>query len=238
MKRVRKAVLLAAGLGTRLRPITLETPKCLVKVKGKALLGHWLERLSLMGIEEVLVNTHYHAEKVEEYVEKWRTKEGNKMTVITVYEKELLDTGGTLMENIDFLTDSSVMIIHADNYIVGSLEAFVDDFIDGGKTISMLLFKSVEWDSCGFVEIDEAGKVIGFTEKPGKPVRGYANGAIYLVDESFHKIVLSHGGKGKNISNDILPMVFDKCSGYVFGGSLSDVGTVEAYNRLNQQEMH
>ena len=65
-----KALLLAAGLGTRLRPLTLKTPKCLVEIDGTPLLGIWLEKLNKIGCHEVLINTHYLNEKVENYLSK------------------------------------------------------------------------------------------------------------------------------------------------------------------------
>ena len=64
-----KALLLAAGFGTRLRPLTNTTPKCLVTIKDKALLGIWLERLSQAGIEAFLINTHHLSDQVETYIE-------------------------------------------------------------------------------------------------------------------------------------------------------------------------
>ena len=63
-----RALLLAAGLGTRLRPITLRTPKCLVPIGGKPLLGRWLRTLELAGCDSVLINTHYLAEEVEAFL--------------------------------------------------------------------------------------------------------------------------------------------------------------------------
>lgn len=64
-----KAFLLSAGLGTRLRPITDEVPKCLLPINGKPLLQVWIEHLARHGIDEVLINTHWHHEKVECFVE-------------------------------------------------------------------------------------------------------------------------------------------------------------------------
>jgi NDP-sugar pyrophosphorylase family protein len=63
-----KAFLLSAGLGTRLRPLTDEMPKCLLPICGQPLLEIWLELLGLDGVSEVLVNTHWHYEKVEAFV--------------------------------------------------------------------------------------------------------------------------------------------------------------------------
>ena len=62
-----KALLLSAGFGTRLRPLTLKTPKCLVKVNGVPLLSHWLLKLEKLGCEEVIINTHYLSHKVLDF---------------------------------------------------------------------------------------------------------------------------------------------------------------------------
>ena len=65
MTRPLRALLLAAGLGTRLRPLTLHTPKCLVSVAGEPLLSRWLRQLEAAGCEAVMINTHHTADQVE-----------------------------------------------------------------------------------------------------------------------------------------------------------------------------
>jgi len=75
-----KAFLLAAGIGKRLRPLTNDIPKCLLPIGGKSLLQIWLEHLRQHGIDEVLINTHWHHEKVEEFIstpEEWTRTSGN-----------------------------------------------------------------------------------------------------------------------------------------------------------------
>ena len=69
MSRPLRALLLAAGLGTRLRPLTLHTPKCLAPVAGEALLGRWLRQLEAAGYEAVLINTHHKADQVEAFLQ-------------------------------------------------------------------------------------------------------------------------------------------------------------------------
>ena len=94
-----RALLLAAGLGTRLKPFTDSKPKCLIDIGGKPLLEYWLESLENSNCQEVLINTHYLSEQVFDFLQK-RPK--TKMKIKTTYEKDLLGTAGTLMKNITF----------------------------------------------------------------------------------------------------------------------------------------
>ena len=70
-----KAILLSAGYGTRLRPLTLEKPKCLIKINKKPILEIWLDKLSRLGCKEVLINTHYLSEQVDEFIYNYKSKD-------------------------------------------------------------------------------------------------------------------------------------------------------------------
>ena len=117
-----RTLLLAAGLGTRLRPITLNTPKCLVPIQGEPLLGRWLRQLDLNGCDSVLINTHYLAEEVEAFLKSWQS---STMSVETVYEPVLLGTAGTLLANQEFFRSGTGLLIHADNVMAASLKDFL-----------------------------------------------------------------------------------------------------------------
>ena len=81
-----KALILAGGYGTRLRPITVKTPKCLVKVGGIPILERWLINLEHSGCRQAFINTHYLAEQVNTYLDK---RENGKMEIVRLYEEEL-----------------------------------------------------------------------------------------------------------------------------------------------------
>ena len=116
-----KAILLAAGFGTRLRPLTLIIPKCLVPIRNKPLLEYWLENLTSNGINSILINTHFLSEKVSAYINNSEYKKNCKL----IYEKELLGTAGTLLSNLDFIGDEECILIHADNYCMADLKKFI-----------------------------------------------------------------------------------------------------------------
>jgi NDP-sugar pyrophosphorylase family protein len=88
-----KAMILAAGLGTRLRPLTDDRPKALVEVAGRTLLQMTLERLRAFGVSEVIVNAHHYAEMIEKYL---AANENFGMRIEISREEMLLDAGGGL----------------------------------------------------------------------------------------------------------------------------------------------
>jgi NDP-sugar pyrophosphorylase family protein len=100
-----KAMILAAGLGTRLRPLTDDRPKALVEVAGRTLLEITLTRLRSVGVRDVIVNTHHHAEMVIEYL---KANNNFGMHVEISREEMLLDTGGGLKRTAHFFLDSDV----------------------------------------------------------------------------------------------------------------------------------
>ena len=107
-----KALLLAAGLGTRLSPLTDNWPKCLMPIGERPLLEYWLGILHSSDVSEVLVNLHHHSEKVQEFLNRSRF-EG---WVSSVFEDTLLGTAGTLRANKEYFKDCTTLLVHADNW--------------------------------------------------------------------------------------------------------------------------
>lgn len=93
-----KAMILAAGIGSRLGDITKDKPKCLIEVKGKPLIKHVIDKLSTAGVKEFVINTHHFAEKVKDYIQRLR------INALVIYEPELLGTGGGLLNAKEYLT--------------------------------------------------------------------------------------------------------------------------------------
>jgi len=181
-----KAILLAAGFGTRLRPLTNNIPKCLVPIKGKPLLQIWLENLTSSGVNQILINTHYLHDKVNSFVKNSIFSNN----CLLIHEEVLLGTAGTLLTNIDFLENEECLFLHADNYYLESIKELIKAHKNRPKNclITMLTFRTDNPTSCGIVEIDEQNIVIGFHEKIKNPPGNLANGAIYVLSNEFLKI--------------------------------------------------
>jgi mannose-1-phosphate guanylyltransferase len=227
MKRPIHAMLLCAGLGTRLRPITLTTPKCLVEIGGIPLLECWLQKLEAIGCNQALVNTHYLAEKVEAFT---ATRHKSKMKVKTAYEPELLGTAGTLATNKEFFKQSTVIMIHADNATNTDIAKLLEAHANRPKTcvMTMLTFETDRPKRCGIVEIDELGVVKSFHEKVEDPPGNRANGAIYVFEADFIEEVIENRPGSKDFSTEILPMLMNKIYTHHIKDDFLDIGTPES----------
>jgi mannose-1-phosphate guanylyltransferase len=106
-----KAILLSAGVGTRLKPITDTIPKCLVRINGIPLMQIWIDLLINGGISKILINTHYLPNQVRDFIE--QSKYRNKIEL--VHEGALLGTAGTLLANTSFFNNEPLLVAHADN---------------------------------------------------------------------------------------------------------------------------
>jgi len=138
-----KAMVLAAGLGTRLKPVTDTLPKALVQVDNRALIDHALDRLEAVGVGEVVVNTHYMAEQLQAHLS------GRKSPVLQIsHEDDLLDTGGGIAKALPLLGDDPFLAVNADAFwLNGPYDALQrmahtwdDDTMDG----LLLLHSTVE----------------------------------------------------------------------------------------------
>jgi len=203
-----KALLLAAGLGTRLRPLTDIWPKCLMPIKNRPLLEYWLGILHKTDIDNVLVNTHY----LSEYVEGFLSQDQFKDWVKSVYEDNLLGTAGTIRNNIDFCKDSTVLLAHADNWTCCDFSNFLSYHHcqrPKNTVITMMTFNSPDPSSCGIVELDKNGVVIGFHEKVQNPPERLANAAVYLIEPEVIKWI-ENNPEITDFSTEVIPQFIGK----------------------------
>lgn len=219
-----KAFLLAAGLGTRLKPITDSTPKCLVDIAGKPLLDYWIRLFIKNNISEVLINTHHLSNQVHEYICNINAKEKN-INLIEFYENELLGSGGTIAANFDFVKDDEMFFIcNADNLTdINLLDMAQDICCDNEVVLSMALFFAKNPSECGIVNINKDKRIIDFEEKPNNPQSNLANAGIYLARREIFEYIPKN--KFVDIGKDILPKLTNKMRGWESNFHLLDIGT-------------
>ena len=227
MTRPLRALLLAAGLGTRLRPITETIPKCLVEVGGEPLLNRWLKQLEDVGCEAVLINTHYLAEQVEIFLQERRS---GPMRVYTTHEPELLGTAGTLLANSSFFEDSIGLLIHADNAMADDLEGLLAAHAARPAQchLTMLTFHTDQPRSCGIVVTDNQGVVMAFHEKVADPPGTCANGAVYAFDEPFLDSLAGMTPQPTDFSTEVIPNLMGRIQTCYTEKPYLDIGTPAA----------
>ena len=233
MKKPIKALVLAAGVGSRLRPITLNTPKCLVKIDQKCLLQIWLEKLSFLGCKDVLINTHYLHDQVNEFLSQYQVKD---MNISVVHEKKLLGTAGTLIENIDFFKNSLGLVLHADNMTDDNLQNIFHEHSKKHQNciLTMLTFKTTTPKTCGIVLTNQEGIVESFHEKEDHPPGNIANGAIYCFDEEFQEFIKKIFPKPFDISKDIVPLLIGKIQTCYTNKTFMDIGNPKSLEKAQR----
>jgi len=236
-----KAFLLAAGKGTRLRPYTDTLPKCLMPIQGKPLLEIWIDLFMAHGVDRVLINTHHFADQVAQTAE--RLTEETTLEIATVYEPELLGSGGTILENRDFIdAGEDFLIAYADNLTdinLSAMAAFHRNQKAAGKLLTMGLFRTAQPKACGIATLDASQTVTGFEEKPENPESNLANAGIYMAT---YNVLRACGEIRQRVSEKIfdfgfhvLPRLVGKMGGYEIPDYLTDIGTVEAYERALEE---
>ena len=225
-----KALLLAAGLGSRLKPLTNEWPKCLMPINGKPLLEIWLDSLFEVGIKEILVNVHHHSKEVIDFLS--RKKFEKKIS--WVYEANLLGTAGTLIKNKDFFGEHDILLIHSDNLCLANLNSFINCHKNKPKSclMTMMTFESEDPSSCGIVEINSDKICLKFHEKVDKPPSNLANAAVYILDNSLLKKIIIK--KLSDFSLEVIPSLLGKILTWKNDNLHIDIGKVE--NLINAQD--
>jgi mannose-1-phosphate guanylyltransferase len=227
-----RAILLAAGFGTRLRPLTNNVPKCLVTIKGKPLIQIWLEKLKEINVSPVLVNTHYLSSKVDNFIKNSPFADH----VSIVFEPVLLGTAGTLINNLDFFQNQDGLLIHGDNYCLADFKSFLKahETRPAHCLMTMMLFHTDNPTECGIVELDNENTVIGFHEKVKDPPGNLANGAVYILSNSMLEILKNDFWDKTDFSTEILLHFLGKIHTFVTNETFIDIGTISNYEKANR----
>lgn len=224
-----RALLLAAGIGSRLRPITDTIPKCLVPIHGRPLLDYWCELLVDAGIERILINTHWLAERVDAFVgaSPWKDH------VELVYEPELLGTGGTVRANRDFFQGGDILLAHADNLTDFDAAALIAAHRARPShcAMTMLAFRTDDPRSCGILELDQSGVVRAFHEKVEHPPGNLANGAVYVISPEIVSYLDRFAGPFIDLSTEVIPHFVSRILAVETNGYHRDIGNAESLRR-------
>lgn len=175
MTRIENAFILAAGMGTRMRPLTDHTPKPLVSLFGKSLLGHCLDRFAAQNITECVINSHYLGEQISEFI---KTQHDHPFKLIESPENQLLETGGGLQKGLKLFTDPTLpfFVTSGDSYWEDSanhptvLDQLTTNWDADKMDILMALYPTNKMkltQSSGDYHIDDTGTPIRAHDKSG-----------------------------------------------------------------------
>ncbi len=223
------AVILAGGLGTRLRAAVSDVPKCMAPVAGKPFLHYLFGYLSRHGVRRVVLSLGY----MHEVVERWAADSPFGMEIDSVVEPAPLGTGGAIKLALDRVESEHALILNGDTLFNADLSAFMAAHLKGGAQLSMALKPMKDFDRYGNVSLDGDGYITGFFEKQ-YCAEGRINGGCYIVDAeipwldampekfSFETDVLQPHACGRGIY------------GYEDDGYFIDIGVPEDYARAER----
>lgn len=230
-----KAMVLAAGLGARLRPITNNIPKPLIPVAGRPLIHYTLNLLKKHGISEATVNLHYLADMIKKEI-----GDGSRfgIKVNYSYEPEILGTGGGLKKVEDFFSDGTFIVINADILVDLDLTDVARFHKEKRAIATMVLRHDNDVDSYGAIEIDAEGRIrqfLGKIDYKGAPLRRLMFTGIHVLEPE----VLSYIPSNTSccINRTAYPEMIstgERVYGYVMDGYWSDLGTPERYRQAEE----
>lgn len=225
-----RAFLLAAGIGSRLRPITDTTPKCMLPIGGRPLLDIWLDAFAQAGVDEVLVNLHHLPDVVREHL---RTRTAQPRVLLS-YEATLLGSAGTLAANREWARGEDFFLAcNADNLTDFDLTSLIKAHREHGSVATLAVFHSENPSAGGVVEVDPSGTIVGFAEKPANPVSDLVNAGIYAFAPS---VIDEIGGKPPtDIGYDLIPSLVGRAHAVPVEGYFRDIGTPDAYRRAQEE---
>ena len=219
-----KAMILAAGLGSRLRPLTGQVPKPMLLVGGKPLLQWHIEKLADVGISEIVVNTSWLASQIEDYF-----GDGRQFGVNILWSREdvPLETGGGIFNALPLLGTDPFLIISADIWTNFAFISMFENSLAPTKLAHLIMTRNPKHNIDGDFSLRD--NVVAY----GQPRYTYT-GISLLSPKIFDGIDPS--SKEFPLRNILRPAILaNRVSGEVFPGDWCDVGTIERYNHLNQK---
>ena len=225
-----KAILLSAGYGTRLKPLTDIQPKCLLPINDKPLLYHWLDLLESENISEVLINTHYLAEDINKSINQRK----NKIKITLKYENKLLGSAGTIFANRNyFKEEENFLLLYADNFTNVSLSTIIEFHKQVDSIFTTYIYETDKPIEKGIFECDyNTGKVLSFEEKPKHPKSNFANSGIGVLSKQIFnyyspEVPLDFG-------KTIMPLIADKMYVLKTDKYIIDIGSIEDYKKAQE----
>jgi mannose-1-phosphate guanylyltransferase len=219
-----KAFILAAGHGTRLRPLTDSIPKCLVPIRGIPMLQIWLDLCRRAGIKEIFVNLHAHADVVRKAL----YRHTNGLKVLLSEEQVLLGSAGTLLANRDWVaSEPEFWVLYADVLTNLDLTTMLSFHQSRRPAATIGLYQVSDPSRCGVAVFDQDSIVREFVEKPARPQSNWAFSGVLIATSELLNSIPQHSPA--DLGFDVLPRLVGRMLAYPISDYLVDIGTLENY---------
>lgn len=216
--------MLAAGHGTRLRPITDHIPKCLVPIGGVPLLAIWFDLFQRYGINEVLLNLHAHSQAVRDFL----AKNSDAIRVRLFEEPVLLGSAGTVRANRAWVeSEPSFWVIYADVLTRANLARMAEFHQQHNGIATLGVCPVPDPQRSGIVNLAEGGIIRQFVEKPQNPMGNLAFGGIMLARPGLFENIPDK--TPADLGHDVLPLISNQMYAHLITEYHRDIGTMESY---------
>jgi len=224
-----KAFLLAAGHGTRLRPLTDSVPKCLLPIRGVPLLEIWLNNCRSAGITDVLVNAHAHVEAIREFAAEQKTG----VQIRIAEEPDLLGSAGTIAANHGFVAgEECFFVLYADVLTNLDLSRMLAFHKQKHLAATLGICQVADPSRCGIITMDENAVIRDFVEKPTSPLGNWAFTGVMAAGPELLSFLPDQCPA--DFGFDVLPKIIGKMAAYKISEYLLDIGTLWNYENAQQ----
>ena len=222
-------VILAGGLGTRLRSVVGDCPKILALVNNRPFLSYLLDQLLCNDFSHVILCTGHGAGQVSAAF-------GNVYKGLTIeysLEAKPLGTGGALRNAIPRIKTNNILVMNGDSYINVDLKTYIEWHFQNQIDVSLLLTQVSNTSYYGSVYVDKNGLVKQFVEKNEATTLGWINAGVYILNKSL--ISQIPAGESFSLEHDFFPKLVGKgLHGFQCNDSFIDIGTPESYDKADQ----
>lgn len=226
-----QAILLAGGLGTRLRSVVSDRPKPMALIENKPFMEYVVHELSKYGITDIIFAVGYKGSMVEEYFgdgSRFEAPDGTGLRIQYAYEEELLGTAGAIKNAARLVTEDAFFVLNADTFYQIDYSRLVRMQTELGLEMALVLREVPDVSRYGQAVLKD-GRLTGFNEKTSEARPGTINGGVYRMTRALMEDI----PEGKvSLENEMIPRWLKegrRLGGFVNDGYFIDIGIPEAY---------
>lgn len=226
-------MILAAGLGTRMRPLTEKMPKPLLLIGNRPIIHYTLLFLKKYGITDVIINLHHLADKMRENLD---DGSGFGMKIAYSFEPEILGTGGGIKKVEPFLSDNTFVVINGDILIDVDLNDVIRFHKEKNATATMVLRKDDNIERYGTIGIDKENRIRQFLNiiKSDETLTRLMFTGLHILEPTIFSYLPEKGCINRTAYPEMIKNG-EQVFGYVMNGYWRDLGTPEAYSSAEKE---